>query len=62
MIDEAYEQTILKYCKGYPKELSEYTSDDLLGISLNGAVLDMKNMRLVKVSSDNTIMRAYFGF
>lgn len=43
MIDEAYEKTIMKSCKGYPKELMEYTSEDLLKMQFNGAVFDMKN-------------------
>lgn len=52
----------MKQCEGYPKELLEYETNDLLGFSLNGATLDMKNMRIVKISEDQTVMWAYYGF
>ena len=62
MIDEAYEKTVMKYCEGYPKELLEYPNDELIGFSLNGAILDLANSRIIKLSSTNQVMRGYYGF
>jgi len=65
MIDEAYEKTVFTYCKGYPPEFrsEEYSHiEEIFGICLNGSVFDMKNMRLLKLSSENFIMWGYYGF
>ena len=53
---------MLNHCEGYPEDLTELFEDDCIDIALNGAVFDLNNELVVKISADNRVMRAYKGF
>mmetsp|Transcript_34513 Transcript_34513/g.39937 ORF Transcript_34513/g.39937 Transcript_34513/m.39937 type:complete len:186 (+) Transcript_34513:33-590(+) len=61
MIDKCFVSTLCEECKGYPEEIENFP-EDAVDIALNGVVFDMNNERLIKISDDSKVMRAFHGF
>lgn len=62
MIDECYIKTLLNDCEGYPKDMADLFGDEVLDFWYNGAVFDLDNEVIVKVSENWKILTAYNGF
>jgi hypothetical protein len=55
-------KTLTKHCEGYPKDLADLFDDSHLNFSFNGAVFDLTNERILKLSGAGIVLKAYNGF
>jgi hypothetical protein len=55
-------KTLTQKCEHYPSDLADLFDDSYLNFSFNGAIFDLTNDRIVKVSDCGTVLKAYHGF